>query len=272
MKRISERIPHHLDDHLRSLGCTSRETAIYLDLYTRGASTVQQIAHRLEENRITVHSAVSKLLERGILSETRQENQRLLVAEEPEIFLSLIRRRKEELEQAEFSAKQAIEIMRALSRETQSTPRFRLRQGVPGLQQMLEESLDATNDIRVITDINEFSRLLGLEYLQSYYARRGQRGIHSRLIWPKTPLLKQLRETLLQNQMNVRILTRDEGWEVGLFSWNDTLAIKSLSQGSVTCTLLESREIAQFFQNVVFESLWQCAREPEIGEYLADSS
>jgi len=158
--------------HLRSVGCTKREAEIYLDVLVNGGSTIQEISNRLGQNRVTIHSAVEQLLGKGIFSETRRDRRRLILAEEPEVFLRLLNRRQQELSIATNHAEQAIGLLKQLARETKSTPKLRLHHGADGFKQLLEESLSATTEMLVVTDIEKFSELLSKEYLVSYFKRR----------------------------------------------------------------------------------------------------
>ncbi len=243
-------------EHLRNAGCTRREGAILVDLWRYGASTVQEIAGRLGENRVTIHSAAESLLEKGLAYETRRERKRLLVSAESNALMAFLNRKEQEIVAAKDHAEQALTLLQQLQRQTKSTPQLRLHHGVEGLKRMLESSLSAKSEVLVVTDIEKFSELVGEDFLQDYYRRRSDAGITARLIWPYCDFVRKVKNRLPAYSMQVRLSRVSRGWNVGFFCWDDKLAIKSLAEGAVTCTILESPEIAAFYQTVIFESLW----------------
>ena len=88
---------------LGSFGCTDREARIYLQCLQMGPAPVQEIASQLSENRLTTHSAIEKLVRKGLLAESRKGKRRVIVAEPPEIFNVLVQKKFSELKVLEES-------------------------------------------------------------------------------------------------------------------------------------------------------------------------
>ncbi len=59
--------------------------------------------------------------------------------------------------------------------------------------------------------------------------------------------------------MIIKILPPDLHWKSGIFSWNDTIAIQSFTESKFTCTMIENKDIAYFYRQVIFELIWQQA-------------
>lgn len=245
-----------LQEQLVHCGFTPKEARIYLDCFTHGASSVQQIADRLKLNRITVHSAAEQLLERGMLLESREGRRRLLIAEEPAKLSQIAEAKEIQLRNERAEIEQLISALSLVAKQDRSTPHFRVYKGVEGLKGLLDETLEADNMVRVFIDIEQFVSLLSADYLLHYYERRAKRGIRSKLIWPDCEFSHTVRARQERWNMEVRLSPNFKKAKVGFFSWNNKVGIKSLVEDKLTCTIIESKEIARFYQSLLFDQIW----------------
>src|SRR5688500_1388403 len=71
---------------LRQFGCNERQAEIYMQALLLGPSSVQRLARALNQNRITVHTAVNELVKKGFLYETRRGDRRVIAAEDPNVL------------------------------------------------------------------------------------------------------------------------------------------------------------------------------------------
>ena len=55
-------------------------------------------------------------------------------------------------------------------------------------------------------------------------------------------------------------MPEDMEWKAGIFSWNDSIAIQSFTEGKFTCTIIENKDIAHFYQKILFELSWKQAQ------------
>ncbi len=240
-------------------GCTAREAKIYLHALSVGPATIQQYARNLRENRVTIHSAVEKLIEKGFIYESRRGKQRILAAADPKIFQRLTQEKRNALDLLEPDITHVTEWLQSIKKIDQSTPSIKFYEGVDGLKHMLEESLSSKNEILVFTFVDLFSKLLTPGYLKNYYARRAKLHIPSRLIFPSGEFGKQIFAQAKTLGMEIRFLAPDTEWKSGFFSWNNILAIQSFTEGKITCTIIENDDIAFFYRKVVYGLCWQQA-------------
>ncbi len=247
-------------DHLHILGCNDREAELYLQALTLGPSTVQELARHVRRNRVTVHSAAQQLIEKGLFFETRRGKRRLLVAEEPMGLLRLLKKKEEEWNRARQNMEHIIPLLTGLQTADVSVPTVKLYEDVDGLKRMLEETLTAKDEVLVFTYVDLFSQLLEPAYLERYYARRAAKGIPARLIFPTGPFAERTIPHAKEHRMEIRTLPPPAAWKSGIFCWNDTLAIQSFTEGRVTCTLIENRDIAHFFRAIIFPLCWAQAK------------
>lgn len=245
---------------LRQFGCTPRDTQIYLYALGTGPISVQQLAKGLRQNRVTVHSAVEKLIEHGLLYETRKGKRRLIVAEEPAILHRLIQQRENELSGMRANVEYVTKLLASIQRTDQSVPSVKFYEGVDGLKKMLEETLGATSEVLVFTYVDLFAKLLNPRYLENYYAKRAKKGIRTRLIFPAGEFGKRVHAKAAEYKMQIRFLPPEVQWKSGIFSWNNIVAIQSFTEGRVTCTIIENDDIAFFYRHVIYELCWKQAQ------------
>lgn len=246
-----------LQEQLTRCGFTPKEARIYYDCFVHGASSVQQVADRLKLNRITVHSAVEQLLERGLLLESREGRRRLLVAEDPQRLMQIVDEKEKKLREERSQITSLVESLSQVVKQDRSTPHFRIYKGTDGLKRLLEETLEAENMVRVFIDIEQFVSLLSAEYLLEYYRRRAQRNIRSHLIWPDCEFSRTIQARQQQWNMQIRLSANFKKAKVGFFSWNNKVGIKSLVEDKLTCSIIESAEIARFYQAMLFDQIWE---------------
>ena len=252
---------HRIVEQLKALGCNEREADIYMQSLQMGSASVQDIARKLKQNRVTVYSAVEQMMEKGLLFETRRGKRRLIAAEEPVSLLRLCQRRENELQMMRSNLEHVIPLLTALQSTDQSVPAVKFYEGVNGFKRMLEETLTAKGEVLVFSYVDLFSTLVGPDYLKNYFRRRSRKGIRTRLIFPPCSFADFVIKTGKEFHNTVRLLSSHLKWQSGIFSWNDSLALMSYTKQKVTCTIIENRDIAHFYRNIIFELCWNQAKE-----------
>lgn len=245
--------------HLVALGCTEREGEIYLKCLETGQATVQELANRLGENRVTVHSAVQTLMTKGLLAESRKGRKRVIHAESPTAIYALLDRKEKEVSNLRSAADPIIQMLSTIKPPDGHLPSVEFYEDSDGFKKMLERTLNARGEFLAVINVDLFGTILEPSYLQDFFERRAKKGIRSRLIWPEGVLARKLYSQSKRYKTQIRVLETALSWSSGIISWNHCLSIKSFSQGRVTCTILENEDIAHFFRNILFEQLWNTA-------------
>ncbi len=248
-----------ITNQLAHFGCNSREASIYIECLRLGPTSIQDLSRQLKFNRVTVHSAVSQLIGKGFLFETRKGKKRLVVAEAPEVFSRIIQKKQNELMLLRGNLDGVIELLNSVRVADSSRPAVKFYEGIDGFKGMLEETLTAKGEVLVFTYVDLFSKLLGPDYLEDYFVRRAAKGIHTRLIFPPCPFADRVHKKAKEYKIQVRLLPADLQWQSGIFSWNNAIALKSFTHGKITCTIVENEDIAYFYRQIVFELSWKQA-------------
>ncbi|KKU80593.1 MAG: Transcriptional regulator, TrmB [Candidatus Peregrinibacteria bacterium GW2011_GWA2_47_7] len=244
----------------KQFGCNQREAEIYIHSLKNGPSTVQEIAHRLKCNRITVHSAIEQLIKKGLFYETRKGKRRLLAAGKPDSLNHLLQQKENELKLVKTNLDYVTELLSSVQSPDSSRPVVKFYEGTDGFKKMLEETLDAKSGVLVFTYVDLFSKLVGQDYLENYFKRRSAKNIYTKLIFPPCHFANRVHDKAKEYKIEVRLLPEGLEWKAGIFSWNNWIAIKSFTEGKITCTLIENVDIAYFYQNVIFPLCWEQAK------------
>ena len=248
-----------IEEQLRFFGANPREASIYMQCLQLGPSPVQEIARKMKMNRVTVHSAVEQMLEKGLLFETRRGKRRLIVAEEPVSLLRLLSKKEQEIVRVRGSMEHVLKLLATLQTTDQSVPTVKLYEGKEGFKRMLEETLSARGEVLVFSYVPLFSELLGTKYLEEYFRRRAALGIQTRLIFPPCAFADRMAAKSKEFRIQVRTIPEQYVWQSGIFSWNDSIALMSYTEQRLTCTIIENKDVADFFRLVIFELIWKGA-------------
>ncbi len=245
-----------IQEHLQFFGANARESRIYMQCLQLGPVSVQELSRTMKMNRVTVHSAVEQLIEKGLLFESRKGKRRLIVAEEPMSLLRLLAKKEQELSRVRGGMEHMLKLLISLQSTDQSTPSVKLYEGADGFKKMLEETLSARGELLVFSYVPLFSELVGEKYLLDYFQKRADRGIHTRFLFPPCAFADKVAARAKEYRVQVRTLPKKYVWQSGIFSWNDCLALMSYTERHLTCTIIENRDIAHFYRTIMFELCW----------------
>ncbi len=250
----------HITALFRRFGCNERETQIYLKLLSLGPSSVQELAKALRSNRVTIHSAVEQLIEKGFCYESRKGKRRLLVAEKSDILHKLWHKQQHELEVAKKNINYVESLIQKLESSELGRPNVKLYEDVEGFRNMLHETLETKGEILVISYVHLLSEIVDPEYLEGYYEKRSKKGIHTRLIFPPCPFADKTEKKKDHYKMNIRYLPAEHEWKSGIFAWDNKISLLSYTAERLTCTIIENEDIAYFFREIMFEMMWDVAK------------
>lgn len=124
----------HIQESLKNLGLSPRESEIYLAALELGQSLPKHLAEKASVKRSTLYKLLPNLIERGLLSETVRGKRRYLVAEDPELFL--------EKKQADLKAAELlVPELRLLLATATTKPKIIFYEGVEGVKKIYLDNL-----------------------------------------------------------------------------------------------------------------------------------
>ena len=86
-----------VQDYLQELGLSEIEAKLYQGLLEKGPSTAMELATHVGLKRITVHFNIESLIQKGLVTESREGARRQIVAEPPERLKYLLDQRFESI-------------------------------------------------------------------------------------------------------------------------------------------------------------------------------
>lgn len=131
-----------LETLLLRLGFDELQSKIYSEVYFQGPLTVLEISSITGIKRPTVHFHVEQLLERKLLKAAVRQGRRVLVAESPEAFVTLVNEQKEQLQKTEHSLDRVIgETRSLLERKSIRGVSILVDEGLPSVIALYQEAL-----------------------------------------------------------------------------------------------------------------------------------
>jgi len=245
-----------IEKHLKIIGLSDNEIAVYVAILKLGKGVVSQIARKAFLNRTTAYDILNRLVAKKLISISGKEPKQEYMAESPDQLKLLI---KEELGRRQLELNEVEKVIPELKsiHNVMGRPQVRFYEGVEGLETVYEDTLTSHEPIRGYATVDEMHN--GLPgYFPKYYKRRAAAGINIRAIIPKTEIglersahdKEELRETALipleKYGFHPEINIYDN--KVMIASWREKLGI-----------IIESAEIADAMKKI-YELAWNESR------------
>jgi len=249
---------------LKRFGCNTSESTIYIEALKLGTTSIQDLAKKLKRNRISIYYTVQQLIEKGFLFEIRKGKKRFIAAENASILMKVIEKRHNELKSLEADVDYISNLINSIPTTKHEVTIVKLYEEAEGFKKMLEESLTAKNEIMVFSNTPLFTRLFTEEYFDTYFKKKASLGINSRLIYPPGEFAAKISSKKDEYKIDVRVLEQNQKSESGFYLWDNTLVIKSLKENKRSCTIIENKDIANFFRENIFNHFWEQATPVEL--------
>lgn len=146
---------------LKNIGLSESEARIYLSVLQLEKALPAVLAAKAGIKRPTLYKLLPRLKELGLLSETVVGKRRLLVAEDPQIYLE---RKQKELENFEHTVPE----LRLLLNTASIKPKIIFYEGIEGLKRLYMENLKEKKPILEFVSLENISPEIEL-YSRNYY-------------------------------------------------------------------------------------------------------
>jgi predicted DNA-binding transcriptional regulator len=160
---------HSLLPQLLDFGLTHNEATIYLRSLIIGPSTIIQISQSTEIKRTTVHTAVERMIEKGIFEIEHHGWKKLYTATDPENLEILAKR--------QFHNKlELIPELKKISRSRSQNIYLKSHKGIENIKNLysrLLQSLEPNTDYHIIGNVEMWTDKLG-DYANDFFAERGK--------------------------------------------------------------------------------------------------
>jgi len=145
---------------IQEFGLTEIEAKIYLSLLDKKESTVLELARNTGIKRATVHFNVENLIAKGLISQTRINNKRILMSEKPEHLSMLLEQRKSAINKLEGDLGGIISQLKARGhgRTDDISMQVRYFEGRDAVKAIYADTLNA-KEIRSYVNLTEIYRV-----------------------------------------------------------------------------------------------------------------
>lgn len=242
------------------IGLESRDIRVYEALYRLERGSLRAIASKTGLNRGTVYEIIKKLTSKGLVSFTQSGQRRHYIAAEPELFLSLIRDKRDELKQLETPLVQYAAWLQAQKQPDKTTYLAQFYEGNEGVVSILRDVLQTTQSLQpALYCVISSRRASSFIYanFKSFSRQRVKLGIFARVLSdapsPGKIVLAERRQ-LTENQQALNGYILIYGHKTALISLSDTNELSGIVITDPGITNM---------QRLIFQQLWDTAKTAE---------
>lgn len=240
-----------IQSSLEYIGLKPKEAKIYRALLELGEASVVQIAKNAGIKRTTVYNILPDFISRGIASSTTKKKRRVYFVEDP-------RSLKNDIKEKGNVIDNLMPELLAIQNVIPSKPRITFYEGVGGMKDLYEDTLDSCKEgdsVLSYTGLSDFSELMPKEYADYYIGERVKRKIRARIIASNSPTAQSWKKTAMHDLRDIRIVNNP------LFKFNADMEIYGNKVALISYrenfmgVIIESREI-NHMQRAAFELMW----------------
>lgn len=242
---------------LKEIGLNANEANTYIALLSVGSNPASVVAKRAGINRCTCYPILERLMKKGFINSYIKDNITYYTAVEPKYLLQQLKSKRFELEDRINNLGNCIATFELLKKEISGKPKVVFFEGVAGVQNIMEDTLNTKGVIRAYASLKELTNLLP-DYFPSYYRRRASKGIFVKSIYPadETSLEHRLRDK--EELRKSRLVPKEFDFHLDFLIYDDKVAITSLVEKFGV--LIESREMAESHKKI-FDFIWEGTKQ-----------
>ena len=244
--------------HLLEFGLSEKEAGVYLALLELGPSGVQTVAEKAGVNRSTAYALFQTLKERGLVSETQQENRAIFIPESPYRLQEQCEKELHEVEQKREKLLYAMPDFMALFHAIEYKPRVRYFEGLKGISAARSALMENSPDEEYVsfTCIDEGTNAVA--QIEERERQRMARRLHGRLILALKPGM-QIPQTDFSSWKIRQIPFEQSPFSGELDIFGNTVAA-FVTKDEPMGLILESQMLADLFRSL-FEAAWKSGED-----------
>ncbi len=243
-----------LEQILKNLGVTSRETKVYLAALELGDASPKELASHAGVKRTTLYEMLPKLFRKNLLNQVIHGKRRHLVAESPERLFAQF--------QTDLHAlKQAQPEFLALFNQIKEKPKVFFFGGVEGMKKVYKDILKTKRNVRAFSGVNDIINTELIKWLHEYYEPvRIKTQIFVRNIANDSPNINKLMppDELRKNKF---ISEKIYPITTEIIIYGEKIGYTTVRKDSLPLAILiENKEIADSMTSI-FEAVWKIAKK-----------
>ena len=254
--------PIHQDitDFLSELGLSPTETALYIANLQFGKQRATELAKRSSIKRTTTHSAITSLIEKGMVSMHTQSGVSYFTATDPNLIERRFVAKIDNLKKQRLDFINLLPLFEDLAGQTAGATEVASFHGEDGVRTAVDTALYcASREWKILAPERNFFSEGETEYADYFIRTRKQRGIKARSLWEPAFIKGRTFDADAFHFRDPRILSEHLAGKfkstVIIFD-SSVLYINSSNEQSAV--LIKSREIKDTME-VFFDGLWKAS-------------
>lgn len=237
---------------LDSIGFNKNEILVYLDLIRVGKSSAMDISKRTKIHRPNVYDTVFKMIEKGIVTQSIENNRKTFYPISPNDLLNYFKLK-------EFDLEKVIPEIKDIHNKPFEERKVTMAEGKAYLRLIFLEMLKSSKPILTYRVLKEVTDIMGGGFLMDFHKRRIENKIPLKIIFNngesrREKVLNKMKITEareLPEIYNSVITTNICGDKVILFFWEDPISIVIITNSSIASTYRK-----------YFKLIWESAKVP----------
>ena len=253
-----------LQEVLMNYGLSTKEAQIYLTALAIGDATVQQIAKKSKVQRATTYIVIDSLKEKGLISTRKNGKKNLYIAAAPDKIIEHLKAQRAAIDVKMSAVEKLLPELQSLYNYSPSKPRVRYFEGLDGLKQIYNDTLDVNETIYAFTPIHKNISKDLLEWLDNVYVkRRVNSNIKAKIIVPfsKDRIVTEFLDESKNLLRDIRLVPRDKfSFTIEIQIYGPKVAIISYTREEMFGVIIESNETAKTWK-YIFDLAWEGAKQ-----------
>ena len=253
-----------LKEILKDYGLSDKEAKLYLASLSDGEATAQDIAKKSSINRATVYVVVDSLIEKGLIFTTVKGKKKYFSASPPNKIIALLEAQKKNVDSKIESLKNILPELESIYNYSPTKPRVRYFDGLGGLKEIYENTLEVGETIYAFTPIHRKISKSLLSWLRDdYVKRRVSKNIKAKVISPR--YIEDLSDKFFESSSGlmreIRGVPADQfPFTIEIQIYGPKIAIVSYTVNEMFGVVIESEDASKTWRSI-FDLAWQGAAQ-----------
>lgn len=239
---------------LEELGFTAKETDVYLALLKLKHASIFEIMGRANVSRKRIYEILQKLLNKGLISYTTENNKKLFQAASPERLLDVLQEQEARLKEKENEVRLLLPELLAKYNENKSETTVEVFIGKDGIRTMANNIIKVRKPVYILSGDGKIWDLLKY-YMPQFTKSREKMKIHLKMIYNESVRAKNRQLPLAE----IRYAPEKYSLPMAIAVYGDNVN-KLISSENPIGIQVQSKEIAQLFMNY-FDLMWKIAKK-----------
>lgn len=244
-----------IEQTLLLLGCSPKETKLFLAAYQLGSAPLSDIAKRAKLQRSTAYLIASQLVEKKLLIQDHRNYNQHFAAASPETLLRMVDAQKRRLGRSSLSLQGAMNDLKQLHGGYDAVPHVTTYQGRSGLVSMWNDILSTKDEVLLWTNQTMERQLFETRQHGQFIRERMRKSIPIRVLAVDTDDGRALIKDDAKRNRTTKILESSVYFTAETYLYDNKVAIIDYTT-DIVGVIIENKQI-HAAQRAMFELAWQ---------------